>query len=194
MIIYSTLHLLSRPFQWFFGARIVNADRIPASGPAVLAGNHFHAFDPLLVDSCTKRPIFSLTKQSLLDGPFGWVFRGVGSIPVDYSRSHNKPATAAAVERLRQGDLVGLAPEGHRNKTDQLLLPFKFGAVSMAQKAGCPIVPYAIAGRYAFRDRSLTIQFGQPWSIGPTDDLTEANQRLRQQVEDLLLGLRQPVA
>ncbi|MDR1213051.1 MAG: 1-acyl-sn-glycerol-3-phosphate acyltransferase [Propionibacteriaceae bacterium] len=189
MFIYSTLHLLRRPFQWFFGARVIDAEQIPASGPAVLAGNHFHALDPILVDSCTDRPILSLAKQSLHEGPFGWLFRAVGTIPVDYSRNQNKQATATAVERLRQGALIGVSPEGHRNKTDQLLLPFKFGAVSMAQKTGCPIVPYAIAGRYAFRGRSLTIKFGQPWTVAATDDLGQANQLLRQRIGDLMAEL-----
>lgn len=35
-------------------------------------------------------------------------------------------------------------PEGTRNKTDDLMLPFKEGSFKIAEKSGCPIIPMAI--------------------------------------------------
>ena len=70
-------------FHVYFHPTYINVNRVPKEGAVVLAGNHKHALDPIFVDSCTKRTVYTLAKKELHDGPFGWFFRGVGSIPVD---------------------------------------------------------------------------------------------------------------
>ena len=47
----------------------------------------------------------------------------------------------------------------------ELLLPFKFGAVSLAQKTNSLIVPFGIKGSYSFRSKDLIIKIGKPFSI-----------------------------
>ena len=65
-----------------------------------------------------------------------------------------------------------------------LLLPFKFGAVSMAKKTGALLVPYGITGDYKFRSKDLTARFGKPIKVG--DDLEEANKKLRNEIARLM--------
>ena len=83
------------------------------------------------------------------------------------------------------GGAIGLFPEGTRNKTDAFLLPFKFGAVSMAQKTNATLVPFGISGDYCFRSKNLRIKFGEPFKI---EDMTleEANEKLAQVIGDLM--------
>lgn len=67
---------------------------------------------------------------------------------------------------------------------DHILLPLKFGAVSMAHKTNAMIVPYAITGDYKFRSKNLVIRIGKPFEVG--DDLAKANERLRKEIISLM--------
>jgi 1-acyl-sn-glycerol-3-phosphate acyltransferase len=185
------LYKLLRPvftliFHVIFHPTYINIGRIPKEGAVVLAGNHKHALDPIFVDTSTKRVVYTLAKKELHDGAFGWFFRGVGSIPVDLEAKKNHGALVAAIHHLNDGAAVNVSPEAARNYTKELLLPFKPGAVVMAMRSGCPIVPYSITGDYKFRSRNLTICFGRPISV---EGLTveEANAKLRHEVGKLLI-------
>lgn len=67
---------------------------------------------------------------------------------------------------------------------DHIFLPFKFGAVSMAQKTQSVIVPFVITGDYKFRSKNLMITIGKP--LEPMDDLAEANRRLEEVMRDMV--------
>jgi 1-acyl-sn-glycerol-3-phosphate acyltransferase len=151
--------------RWLTSPRRIGLENIPTSGAAVLAGNHFNAADPLLVAACTHRYVGTLAKQELFDGWYGFIFRAIGSIPVDFGRKRNSDALHAAVAVLQGGHMVNVSPEAGRNFTAELLLPFKGGAVAMAGRANCPIIPYAIVGDYRFRSKTLQIRFGPPLDI-----------------------------
>lgn len=61
---------------------------------------------------------------------------------------------------------------------DALLLPTKFGVVSMAQKTGATIVPYAITGKYD-HSRTLKIKFLETFKVEKDESLEDANKKLR---------------
>ena len=172
------MHLLFRP-------KVIGREHIPEDGAAVLCGNHKHALDPIMVDISTKRTVHALAKKELHDGPFGFMFRGVGSIPVDFSRQRNHDALASALEMLRLGVLVNVSPEGERNYTNELLLPFKFGAVAMATRTPCRLVPYAITGRYRLLLGRPVIRFGAPFSVEGME-VEEANRLLYNKIAAIL--------
>ncbi len=184
--LYRLLRFLFAPlFRLWFRPVISGREFIPASGRAVIAGNHMHALDPILVDVCTKRVVHTLAKKELHDGPFGFLFRGVGTIPVDLHSKENRAALSAAVAMLEDDHVINVSPEAKRNYTNELLLPFKYGAVSMAQKTGSPLIPYAITGGYKpFRSRPKIV-FGEPFYVGDKT-LPEANKELYHRVLALL--------
>ena len=103
-----------------------------------------------------------------------------------FSSIHDKEATKQALDILKSGGAIGLFPEGTRNKTkDKLLLPFKFGAVSMASKTNATIVPFGITGDYKFRSKNLTIKYGKPFKV-ENMTLEEANNKLFEEVKNLI--------
>jgi len=67
---------------------------------------------------------------------------------------------------------------------NHILLPLKFGSVSMAHKTNALLVPYAITGEYKFRSKNLVIRIGKPFS--PSDDLEKANQKLAEEIIKLI--------
>ena len=126
---YKAAKLILAPvFRVLYRPVIIGRENIPEDGPAVIAGNHKHAFDPLLIDISTRRVVRTLAKKDLHDSRFGFLFRAAGTIPVDLRAKRNPAALEAAVEALGNGELVNVSPEAKRNYTDELLLPFKFGA------------------------------------------------------------------
>ena len=113
-----------------------------------------------------------------------WFFKGTGCISVDRSKK-DEQSKELALSVLKDGGAVGLFPEGTRNKTKAFLLPFKFGAVSMAQKTDAYLVPFGITGDYVFRSKNLIIRYGKPFKI--TDmTIEEANELLYHEVETLM--------
>lgn len=174
-------------FKVYYRPAIIHKEYIPKEGAVVIAGNHKHALDPILVDVCTKRVIHTLAKKDLHDGFFGWFFRAIGSIPVDLRAAKNPQALKTAIEYLQMGKAINVSPEAKRNYTKEILLPFKFGAVVMAQRTNCPIIPYSITGDYRFRSRNLTITFGEPLDVSKMP-AEEANELLYNTVKNLLLS------
>ena len=158
-------------------------------GRIIIAGNHKHALDPILVDASTKRVIHTLAKKDLHDGKFGWFFRAIGTIPVDLHAEHNKDALNSAIEYLKDGHLINLSPEAKRNYTKEILLPFKFGAVVMAKRTNSKIIPYSITGDYKFRSKNLKIVFGKPLDISKLS-VEEANDLLYKKVKKLIMDNR----
>lgn len=67
---------------------------------------------------------------------------------------------------------------------DHILLPLKFGAVSLANKTNAKIVPYAITGDYKFRSKNLVVRIGKPFE--PGKDLAKANEKLDKALKDLI--------
>lgn len=184
--LYKLFRILFLPaFKLLYRPKIINKQYIPKSGAAIIAGNHKHALDPILVDICTKRMVFTLAKKDLHDGKFGFFFRAVGTIPVDLKSTTNKNATNTAIEKLKEGSLINLSPEAKRNYTNELLLPFKYGAVSMAKKTNSVIVPYSITGNYKLFSNNLKIVYGEPIDVSKME-IEEANKNLYNAIKKLL--------
>ena len=184
VVVYKVMRTVFAPlFYVLFQPKIIGKGNIPKEGSAVIAGNHKHALDPILVDISTRRTVRTLAKKDLHDGPFGWLFRSSGTIPVDLHAKHNPEALKAAKEALREGELVNVSPEAKRNYTDELLLPFKYGAAVMSEDTGAPLVPYAIVGRYK-PFGGLTIIFGKPFKAVGDAEMT--NRKLYNSIVALL--------
>ena len=86
--------------------------------------------------------------------------------------------------------LINLLQKGeitYEEYRDNLLLPIKFGTVSIAQKTGSTIVPYAISGKYHILKNNLTVEFGTPFKVEENDNLEEANEKLSSSIKDLIL-------
>ncbi len=177
--------IMRAAFKLYYSPEIIGAEKIPADSSIVIAGNHKHVYDQCLTIMATKRVIHYMAKKEYFDGWLAPLFRAVGCIPVDRSRKDFSSAMSA-MKVLKGEGAIGIFPEGTRNKTEDFLLRFKTGAVSMAKKTDSYIVPFGLTGDYKFRSKNLTIRYGEPFKVG---DMTveEANDKLRREVERLML-------
>ena len=121
-------------FRIYYNPTIINKEAILKEGPILIVGNHKHVYDQCLTIMATKRVIHYMAKKEYFDSKMGFFFKFVGCISVD-RKNKDPEAVNTALNILKKGGAVGLFPEGTRNKTKNIfLLPFKFGAVSMAKK------------------------------------------------------------
>ena len=172
-------------FKLYYNPTIIGKENIPKEGAILIVGNHKHLYDQCLSIISTKRFIKYMAKREYFDNKkTRWFFKAVGCISVDRS-VHDGKAKGEAIETLKNGGAIGLFPEGTRNKTQEFLLPFKFGAVSMAKKTDAYLVPFGITGDYIFRSKNLVIKYGKPFKV--TDmELEEANNLLYETVKKLM--------
>ncbi len=170
-------------FRICYRPTIVGKEFIPKEGSIVLAGNHTNNFDCLLLISSTKRTIHFLAKNSLVKGLKKGIFKGMGIIPVDRTKK-DPNSLNKAIEYLENGKVIGIFPEGTINRTKDITMPFKYGAVKMSSETNTPIIPFIITGKYRFFRKSIQIEFLAPYQIG--DDLEEENQKLREKISLVL--------
>jgi len=169
--------ILKYPFKIWYNPKIIGKENIPTTGAIIICANHKHMMDQCPILISTKRMVHYLAKKEYFDGKFAWFFKMSGCISVNRSIKDTK-ASNKAIELLNQGHAIGLFPEGTRNRTKEKLLPFKYGAVSMAKKTNASIVPVGISGDYKFRSKNLTIKIGKPFKINNMT-LEEANNKLK---------------
>jgi 1-acyl-sn-glycerol-3-phosphate acyltransferase len=158
------LRLLYRP-------KAIGLENIP-EGPAILASNHQSFLDDLLLPLMVPgRKVVFLAKADYFDKWYlRWFFKGANVIPVRReSRSGAEAALQTGVRALREGNLVGIFPEGTRSP-DGRLYRGKTGVARMALEAQVPVVPVAVTGTFEALpyDRKLpkpgrvVIRFGKP--------------------------------
>ncbi|WP_415162003.1 MFS transporter [Ottowia sp.] len=132
--------------------RVAGEEHIPSDGPAVLVANHVSFVDAVLLMAASPRPIRFIMDHRIFQVPvLGWLFRLAKCIPV--ASQKDDPATYQrafdeAAQVLREGDLLGIFPEGGITRDGQLQ-PFKGGIMKILEQAradgvNTPVVPMAL--------------------------------------------------
>jgi len=123
-----------------------NRERLAASAPAVIVGNHQSNLDIVTFGWLFPPGTVAVGKREILKIPlFGWFFAASGNILIDRDDPRRARASIAdAAVRMRTERIsVWMFPEGHRNE-GETLLPFKKGAFHLAIAAQAPVVPVVL--------------------------------------------------
>ncbi len=133
----------------FYRIRLVNAERIPEHGAAVLVCNHVSFVDAIVIMSESPRPIrFVMDYRIFRSPPVGWLFRHVKAIPIAPAHEDAKlpeKAYDACGRVLADGDLVCIFPEGKLTRTGDIN-PFRHGITEILRRHFAPVVPIALRG------------------------------------------------
>jgi 1-acyl-sn-glycerol-3-phosphate acyltransferase len=156
------------PLRFWFRLSHEHLDRIPRTGPAIVACNHISYLDPLTngdaVVRAGRRPRF-LAKEELFRIPIvGRALRGAGQIPVSRG-SRDRSSLDRAVAALGRGEVIVVYPEGTVTKReDWLPMDGKTGVVRLAVATGVPITPMASWGSQAVWQKAGkgSLKFGRP--------------------------------
>ncbi len=156
-------------FASYFRWRVYNNERVPLTGPVILASNHASFLDPPLVGSGLHRDINYLARKSLFRFPvLGAILRGVNAVPVDRDGG-GAAGLRAIMDRLHAGGGIILFPEGTRT-SDGKLQPARSGIGLTVIKSDAPVVPVRVFGtREAWgkgvripRPVQVAVKYGKP--------------------------------
>lgn len=152
--------------RFVYRFRVQGDQHIPLEGAAILVCNHVSFVDAVLLMAASPRPIVFLMDHRIFKFPvLGWLFRLAKAIPIA-PQKEDPVAYEAAFERasqvLRDGDLLGIFPEGALTQDGQLQ-PFKGGIMKIVEHARAdgidpPVVPMALTnlwGSYFSRIESV---------------------------------------
>jgi len=197
--LYPAVDRLTRPLMnRVYRIRHLHADRIPASGPVVLAANHESILDPWFLGTVTPRQVHYLTKSELFRNPVvKHVLHGLGCIPVRRQGDLGRAADAANI-MLERGEVVGVFPQGTCLPFRER--PFRRGAARLALAAGAPLVPVLlVATERALQPRThrvgfpeVTIVVGEPLRAEPEQQGRRAATELTGRLEQAIAALRAP--
>jgi len=170
-------------------------ENIPAKGGALLAPNHVSMVDAVLLIASAGRPIRFLMFKDRYERPLMKPFaRIMGVIPIS---SQQRPremihALRTATQALRDGELVGIFPEGQITRIGQLL-PFRRGMERILKGVEVPIIPVYLGGvwgsvfsfaggRFLWKwprriPYPVTVQYGAP--LPPTTSAPEVRQAVQ---------------
>ncbi|GAA4712890.1 lysophospholipid acyltransferase family protein [Pedococcus ginsenosidimutans] len=189
-LVIRACHVLFRVLGLRIG--VVGAERLPRTGPVVVAANHSSFLDFMvvgLVATLRGRLVRFMAKQSVFDAPVsGQLMRGMHHIPVD--RAHGETAARTAYRALRAGEVVGIYPEATIGRAFVVKdrADLKRGAAFLALRTGAPILPVAhwgvhrvltVGGRFSLRrGTAVSVLVGEPLVPLPGEDADGLTDRL----------------
>ncbi|MCA0754438.1 1-acyl-sn-glycerol-3-phosphate acyltransferase [Paenibacillus sp. N4] len=173
--------LLRILYTLLFRIEARGVENIPAEGPVILASNHISNFDPPTVGIKIKRKVHFMAKEELFKIPvFGPLIDAFGAFPVKRG-GVSKEAIKSAISLLKEGNVLGIFPEGSRNNQSGMA---KKGAAMIAVRSGAAIVPVAIIGKYRPFGKMI-VCYGKPLDI--TAIIEESSPDMLDQVTDAIM-------
>jgi 1-acyl-sn-glycerol-3-phosphate acyltransferase len=176
-----------------FRHREVDVEKVPVTGPFLLAVNHCSFLDPILAGISLKRPLAYMARSSLFKpAPMGWILRGLNSLPLE-REGVGISAFRGVLDHLSRGGGVLVFPEGTRSH-DGRLGRFKGGVLRLARLAGVPVVPAMVIGSERAMGKGsffpkpfrTEIRFGEPLDFPEGESDRVALSRLRKVMLDLV--------
>lgn len=159
---------------------VTGAENIPKDGGVLLCSNHRSAEDPIfLYMAVPKRYIYYFAKEALAKNRFlKWYMCDVLGIKTVSHTAADISTIRWGVNMIKNGEVVGIFPEGTRNRTEKPLLDFQSGAAIVAHMAKAKVVTAAItcSGKWFSK---CEIVFSGPLEL---DDLY--SQRLTEDVKN----------
>jgi 1-acyl-sn-glycerol-3-phosphate acyltransferase len=166
---YEVVRLVTSLYGWtVFRLRAIAAEKVPPSGPVILAPNHFSFMDHFFLGAAIRRKIRFMAKSQLFKPPLQFIYTHGGVFPVRRGvRDADAFITAHSI--LGRGGTIAMYCEGGRSRTGALSERAKPGIGRLALESGAVVVPVAIQGSSHVRNwkrlrfPKVTVQYGEPF-------------------------------
>ncbi len=190
---------------WNFKAEYPLGNMFPEYGPGILVGSHESHLDPFFYGAACHRRIRYMSKLDNFKTPLmKSLFTNLGAFRLD--RENPEEAWELAKEIIREGEWVGIFPEGTRSREEDgwELREFKTGAVRLAIEMKVPIVPMAVIGsrhalpkgKLVMKPTQVKVRVGDPIYYNDYDINTisyDEIKRLTAELRQVVLDLREYV-
>ena len=177
-VLFVVRAILTPFFLIYLRMQRIGREHIPAEGPVILASNHRSFFDPFVIGTMTRRPVYYVAKKELFtyNRFLSWLLNALGAFPVDRGAGDQETIETAKII-LGRGEIVLMFPEGTRTRPGALGKPRR-GVGRLALETGAPVVPIAMIGTedirrgWRIRPRKVRLRAGRP------DAFPQGGQRL----------------
>lgn len=175
-------------------SRIAGLENLPASGPAILMINHIAFIDPIVVLGNLPRNIVPMAKIEATRIPVWGIFPQLWEVITVRREELDRKAVERALEVLRAGEIILIAPEAHRHPA---LKQAKEGIAYIAHKSGAPIIPVALEstngyptllGPWNAQQPGAYFRLGRPFRFKPVTGRMP-RERLRQMTDEAMYQL-----
>ena len=126
---------------------VIGKENIPQDGPVLFVGNHRSYFDILIYHEAIGKPLGFLAKKEMEKIPLlsTWM-KNLYCLFLDRDNMREGLKTILqAIDYVKNGISICIFPEGTRNNGEELsMLPFRDGALKIAEKTGCAIIPISM--------------------------------------------------
>lgn len=140
-------------------------EHFPKEGGVLLCANHINNLDPPVVGITANRPVRFMAKEELFKTKWtGKLMRGLNAFPVKRGMS-DREALRNGLRMLKEGQVLGLFPEGTRSKDGKLGKGLA-GAGFFALRTDAAVVPCAVVGPYKI-GKELHVVYGPPIDMKP---------------------------
>jgi 1-acyl-sn-glycerol-3-phosphate acyltransferase len=147
-------------FSKIYRAEIIGASNVPSDGPVILCCNHISNYDPPILGAFTHRIVHYMAKAELFTMPvFKQLLPKIKAFPIKRGSS-DKQAMRTAMKLLKDGEVLGLFPEGTRSKTGELGKGMS-GVGFFALRSDAVVIPCAIIGPFKLF-KKVKVVYGEP--------------------------------
>jgi 1-acyl-sn-glycerol-3-phosphate acyltransferase len=182
--VYEAVRIATSLWGWlFFRTRGIDAEKVPAHGPVILAPNHFSFMDHFFMGMAIRRKVAFMAKSQLFVRPMEWIYSPGGVFPVRRGYA-DEEAFITANTILARGGAIAMYSEGGRSRTGKLSDNVRPGIGRLALESGATVLPIAIHGSSRVRNwkrlqfPKVTVLYGDPirWEkvADPTRDQQQA--------------------
>ena len=183
VFVYELVRLITTPISLsIYRTRQIEVDNVPASGPVILAANHFSNYDHFLAGAWLRRKIRFMAKSQMFrrNKILDLIYKYGGVFPI--RRGHADEESFRTVHAiLDNGGCVMIYCEGGRSRSGELGTA-KPGVGRAALETGYPVVPVAIHGSQGIRSwrklvfPKITIRYGEPLTFDVVESPTREQQ------------------
>jgi 1-acyl-sn-glycerol-3-phosphate acyltransferase len=181
--VYTLVRIVMALYAWIvFRARGISPEKVPASGPVILAPNHFSFMDHFFLGASLRRKVRFMAKSQLFKPPMEFVYTHGGVFPVRRGY-RDEEAFITAETILERGGCVAMYAEGGRSRSGKLSDKVRPGIGRLALESGAPVVPTAVHGSSHVRNwrrlqfPKVTVRYGDPIAFERVAEPTREQQQ-----------------
>jgi 1-acyl-sn-glycerol-3-phosphate acyltransferase len=203
-VAYALLKAILLPLlSLIFRPKVEGLSHVPTHGAAIIASNHLSFSDSIFMPLVVPRRVTFLAKSEYFTGRgikgrlIAAFFRALGQVPVDRSGGRaSEAALETGLRILREGNLLGIYPEGTRSP-DGRLYRGRTGIARMALESGVPVIPVAMIdtdkiqppGKALPKIMQVGIRFGEPLDFSRYEGMSGDRFILRSVTDEIMYAL-----
>lgn len=137
-------------------------ENLPENGGYIISANHLTSLDPVLLAVNCKKDIHFMAKYENFEKPFNRFFlTHFNSFPIKRGSS-DKSSIEYAINLIKHGEIIGIFPEGTRNKEGGEPQKAKSGVALIAKATNADVLPCSIhIGERKGLRRPCTVRYGK---------------------------------